>query len=201
MISPGPIDLVRGRRSVRRFGPEPVDAGLIGELLSEAIWAPSPHNSQPWRFTILTCESKTRLADTMGERLRADLRAGKVADDAIDQQVGRSVARIRTAPTAMLCSLVSEGLVLTGNGRIDDLELQMAVQSIGAVLQTLFLLAAERGLGTCWMAAPMYCPEDVRRVLDLPEEFRPQALVLLGYPADAGRIRPRRPIRTVLETR
>ena len=49
------------------------------------------------------------------------------------------------------------------------------------------------------MAAPMYCPEDVRRLLHLPEQLRPQALALLGYPAEAGRIRPRRPMQTVLE--
>jgi coenzyme F420-0:L-glutamate ligase / coenzyme F420-1:gamma-L-glutamate ligase len=201
MIAIRPVDFIRARRSVRRFRPEPVNAGLIAELVSQAIWAPSPHNSQPWRFTLLTTESKARLAEAMGQRLRADLRARSLAEGTIEEQAQRSSIRIRTTPTAVLCSLVTDGLVLTGDARIDDLEHQMAVQSVGAVLQTLFLLAAERGIGTCWMAAPMYCPADVREVLDLPDEFRPQALVLLGYPADAGRIRPRRPMRTVLETR
>jgi nitroreductase len=77
----------------------------------------------------------------------------------------------------------------------------MAVQSVGAVLQTLFLLAAAHGLGACWMAAPMYCPEAVREVLELPGHQVPQALVLLGYPAAPGKVRERRPFEEVVDLR
>lgn len=77
----------------------------------------------------------------------------------------------------------------------------MAVQSVGAVLQTLFLLAFERGLGTCWMAAPMYCPDEVRSALSLPQNYEPQALVLMGYPAREGKMRARRPLGEVVDLR
>jgi nitroreductase len=77
----------------------------------------------------------------------------------------------------------------------------MAVQSVGAALQTLFLLAHERGIGSCWMAAPMYCPEAVRDALSLPESFAPQALVLLGYACRPGKVRPRRPLGEVIDVR
>jgi nitroreductase len=77
----------------------------------------------------------------------------------------------------------------------------MAVQSVGSALQTLFLLAHARGIGSCWMAAPMYCPEIVREVLSLPDTYVPQALALLGYAENPGTIRPRRPFEQVVDIR
>ena len=113
----------------------------------------------------------------------------------------RSRQRISGAPVLILCSLVRDGLVRYPDRRRNDLEFQMAVQSVGSVLQTIFLLAARRGIGTCWMAAPMYCPEVVRNILRLPDDFSPQGLVLMGYAAAPGKVRPRRPFEEVVDLR
>ena len=51
-----------------------------------------------------------------------------------------------------------------------------------------------KGLAACWMCAPLFCPEVVRASLDLPPAWQPQGLVTLGFPADAGRDRPRKPL-------
>jgi len=193
--------MIRTRRSVRQFQPRAVVESLLTDLVETARWAPSPHNSQPWRFIILTPNAKHRLACAMADRLRADLRQNGVANDEIEYLATRSISRIDSAPNALLCATVSEGLVLTGDPEADRLERQMAVQSVGAALQSLFLAAADHDLGTCWMAAPMYCPEVVRRLLNIPEEWQPQALVLIGYASEPGRIRPRLPLDRVLVIR
>lgn len=190
------------RRSIRHFRPDPVPRRLIAEILEHACWAPSPHNSQPWRFTVLfRRDEKERLARTMAERLEADLRARSVPEAEICRQVDRSRERVSTAPVAVLCSLTAEGLVSHRDDRMRGLEWDMAVQSVGAVLQSVFLMAYERGLGTCWMAAPMYCPDVVRDTLSLPPTYEPQALVLVGYPAREGRKRERRPVARVIDLR
>jgi F420 biosynthesis protein FbiB-like protein len=137
----------------------------------------------------------------MGAQLAVELESDGLPPAARDQQVERSRERISAAPVVVLCSLAREGLVVYPDGRRNDLEFQMAVQSVGAVLQTVFLLAATRGLGSCWMAAPMYCPGVVRDVLSLPDEVVPQALVLLGYPAAPGKVRERRPFEEVVDLR
>ena len=46
--------LVRGRRSVRRYDPRPVPRPLLYAILEAGRWAPSPHNTLPWRFALLT---------------------------------------------------------------------------------------------------------------------------------------------------
>lgn len=195
-------EAIRGRRSVRTFREEPLPRELVEELLRDAVWAPSPHNSQPWRFTVLfENEDKRRLADAMAERLAEELRADGAPDEVVERQTGRSRSRISSAPVVILCSLVGEGLVSFPDRRRTELEWQMAVQSVGSALQTLFLAAHTRGLGSCWMAAPMYCPDVVRDVLGLPPGYEPQALALLGYPAGPGKVRDRRPFQEVVDLR
>ena len=183
--------LVRSRRSIRQFEDRQVPRTVIAEIVQDAVWAPSPHNSQPWRFTALFERSDRHgLAEAMAARLQDELRRACVAEEGIKRQTARSVARIDEAPVAIVLSLVTDGLVTSGDRRLDALEWEMAVQSVGAVLQTLFLVAAARGLGSCWMAAPMYCPDVVRACVGLPEEYEPQALALSvtpRIPARCGR--------------
>lgn len=192
---------VKERRSIRRFQKRPVPPEAIEALVRDAIWAPSPHNSQPWRFTLLTATSQTHLARSMASALIWDLKWRGVDQSEIDRQTTRSVERIEAAPAALVCSLCYDGLRLTGDSHQDALEVHMAVQSIGCVLQTVFLLSNERGIGACWMAAPMYCPNEVRQCLSLPESLHPQALILLGYADGEARVRPRREIESILDTR
>jgi coenzyme F420-0:L-glutamate ligase/coenzyme F420-1:gamma-L-glutamate ligase len=194
--------LVRTRRSIRYFRDDPLARSVVADLLERALWAPSPHNVQPWRFTALfDARDKAALGDAMAGELRRELRTDGVDERAIEAQAARSRGRIAAAPTVILCSLHADGLVAYADARRASLEWRMAVQSVGAVLQTLFLLAAARGIGTCWMAAPMYCPDVVRAVLDLPGDVHPQALVLMGHEARPGRIRPRRPRGEVVDLR
>lgn len=194
--------MVRTRRSIRSFREDEIPREVVAGLLRDAVWAPSPHNSQPWRFTVLfEPADKGRLARLMAEQLAAELHADGIERDTIDRQTRRSTERISRAPVVILCSLVSDGLVPFADARRNRLEWEMAVQSVGAVLQSLFLLAAARGIGSCWMAAPMYCPGVVRTALDLRADFVPQALVLLGYPAQPGRVRERRSFAEVVDLR
>ena len=78
----------------------------------------------------------------------------------------------------------------------------MALLSLGAAVENLMLTAADAGLASCWVAAPIFCPEEARDALALPAEWLPHALVLVGHPDPALRRRaPARPSRsTTLRT-
>jgi F420 biosynthesis protein FbiB-like protein len=172
------------RRSVRRYANRPVPLDAIDQLLAAATRAPSAHNSQPWRFAVITTASvKARLADRMGERLRSDrLRANDRVEE-IDRDVARSRERITSAPVVIVVCLSIKN--------DDQHERLMAIQSVAASIQNLLLAAHEAGLGACWMAAPLYCPAVIRDVLQLPDDWEAQALITIGYPADEGRRRER----------
>ena len=177
--------LIRGRRSVRRYLPDPVERALLEMLLTAAIWAPSAHNRQPWRFCVVTSDPvKQALSDRMGARWRADLSADGVDAEIIERRVRISHARITGAPALVAASLSLEGMDEYPDRRRQEAEWLMAVQSTALACQNLLLAAHNYGLAACWMCAPLFVPDLVRDVLDLPESWHPQALITLGYAAE-----------------
>ena len=59
---------IRGRRTSKQFGAEPLDEGTLRELLELALHAPNHHLTQPWRFRVLGPETRRRLDDVCGEK-------------------------------------------------------------------------------------------------------------------------------------
>ena len=177
--------LIRGRRSVRRYLPDPVERSLLEMLLTAAIWAPSAHNRQPWRFCVVTSDPvKQELSDRMGARWRTDLGADGVDAAIIERRVRISHARITGAPALVAASLSLEGMDDYPDQRRQEAEWLMAVQSTALACQNLLLAAHHYGLAACWMCAPLFVPDLVRDALDLPQSWHPQALITLGYAAE-----------------
>lgn len=54
------MDIIRQRRSIRKFKNEPVNNAFIVKLLEAAMCAPSAGNQQPWQFIVIT-EEETRI--------------------------------------------------------------------------------------------------------------------------------------------
>ena len=177
--------LIRGRRSVRRYLPDPVERSLLEMLLTAAIWAPSAHNRQPWRFCVVTSDPvKQELSDRMGARWRTDLGADGVDAAIIERRVRISHARITGAPALVAASLSLEGMDDYPDQRRQEAEWLMAVQSTALACQNLLLAGHHYGLAACWMCAPLFVPDLVRDALDLPQSWHPQALITLGYAAE-----------------
>jgi nitroreductase len=70
----------------------------------------------------------------------------------------------------------------------------MGVQGTAMATQNLLLAAHGAGLGASVMCAPLFCPDTVQAAIDLPADWEPQALVTLGYAANAGKPFRRRPL-------
>jgi F420 biosynthesis protein FbiB-like protein len=195
-LSNSVLDAIRTRRSVRRYRREAVPREIIQQTLKAAIWAPSAHNRQPWRFAVVESQSqKEFLAREMGARLRSDLRVDGVPDVAIEQDAARSYERITSAPVVIALCLSMSDMDSYPDQKRSQAEYLMAVQSIAMAGQNLLLAAHEAGLGACWMCAPLFCPDVVHSALDLPDDWQAQALVTLGYPAEA-REKTRQPVET-----
>ncbi|MBI5669425.1 MAG: nitroreductase family protein [Chloroflexi bacterium] len=186
------------RRSVRRYRPDPVPRDVVMTLLEAAIWAPSAHNRQPWRFAVVeTPAQKVALAEAMGARLRQDLQADGLPETMIEADAARSYARVTSAPAlVVLCLTLADMDVYPDERRMQN-EYLMAVQSAALAGQNLLLAAHDAGLGACWLCAPLFASEVVRGVLCLPDDWQPQALITLGYPAET-REKTRRPLEEVV---
>lgn len=189
--APGHLDqLIQTRRSIRRYSSEAIPREVVREILHAAMRAPSPHNRQPWRFAVLRTNcAKARLALAMGKRLRADRTRDGDDAETIEADISRSRMRIESAPVVILVALTMRDMDAYADQHRANAEHTMAVQSVASAIQNVLLLAHARGLGSCWMCAPLFCPDIVRTSLDLPEEWEPQALITLGLPAAPGRDR------------
>jgi len=177
--------LIRGRRSIRRYQSSPIPRNLIEQLLDAAIWAPSAHNRQPWRFCVITEEAtKQSLSQRMGEKWLRDLSVDNADPAFIEQRVSVSHARITGAAALIVLALSMEEMDHYDDEQRDRAEWIMAVQSVALAGQNLLLAAHHYGLGACWMCAPLFAPDLVRDVLELPPDWQPQALITLGYAAE-----------------
>ena len=139
-----------------------------------------------------TPASKESLAAAMGQRLRQDRTADGDHPQAIESDVARSYARITEAPVVIVVCVDIRDMDPYPDERRHNAEYLMAVQSTAMAAQNLLLAAEQEGLGACIMCAPLFCPQAVIDILDLPQGWQPQMLITVGGPANTGKIRPRR---------
>ena len=190
-------DFVEQRRSIRSFTADPVDRAALDSMIEAACLAPAPHHSRPWRFVVIdTDDAKLALARGMGAQWKADLEGDGMAGDRIAELVAASHAKITGAPALVLACLTWNGLDRYPDEARQRAEWGMALLSLGAAVENLMLSAAAMDLASCWVAAPIFCPEAARDALQLPAEWLPHALVLVGHPDPAyvGRKRPPVPL-------
>ena len=190
------LELIRTRRSIRKFQATPVPDHLVEQILQTAAWAPSAHNRQPWRFVVIRDgASKVELAAAMGRRLRSDLAADGVPPELIERDAGRSYQRISSAPLLVLLCLTMADMDTYPDERRSRSEAVMAAQSVAMAGQNLLLAAHAVGLGACWLCGPLFCPDVVRETLALPDDWQPQALITVGFAAES-KVKPRYPLET-----
>ena len=170
---------------MRRCTDQPVSRATLEALITAAMWAPSAHNRQPWRFCVVTGEAaKLALSLRMAAQWRQDLSQDGADSATIERRVTVSHARITGAAALIVPSITLTDMDDYPDGRRAEAEWTMAVQSVALACQNLLLAAHHLGLGACWMCAPLFAPDLVRDVLDLPADWHPQALITLGYPAE-----------------
>ncbi len=191
-------ELAATRQSIRQFTDEEVHQDLIARLLESATRAPSAHNRQPWRFVILPRdEHRVRLVESMSRRFRADLERDGVPEEKIETLVERGRRRLMDPPLAILLCMTMEEMDGYPDPKRAQAERTMAIQSVALAGGQLLLAAHAEGLGACWVCAPLFTPEIVRRELDLPDAWEAQGVLILGWPAESGRDRSRRAVEEV----
>ncbi|PIR17999.1 MAG: nitroreductase [Deltaproteobacteria bacterium CG11_big_fil_rev_8_21_14_0_20_49_13] len=171
------IELVKKRRSIRKFKPDPVSNEQVMQVLETARLAPSGNNSQPWRFVIVRDEKIRRaLYETSGQQrfmLEAPMVIALLAD--------------------ITCRVPSPASV-NHPENADNLRKIIRDTSIGG--EHVALAATDLGLATCWNA--MFAQGDVKPVLKVPDDHYVVAIFALGYANEAPPMRPRRPLKELI---
>lgn len=184
------LELVKKRRSIRRFKPDPIPDKYIDNIIEVARWAPSGFNSQPWEFVVVRKpELKSRIVQIINEANQEQPRM-----EATRESWQRTISPLsQDAP--MDFSVAPVFILLFGDTRTKD-GLPMAVRydylrcqsifhsSLASVFLYMHLAATTLGLASQWVwpKNPLaHCL--VKELLGVPKEMEIYDMMVLGYPA------------------
>jgi nitroreductase len=207
-------EVIKTRRSVRKFQDKPVPEEILLKALELATWAPNGGNYQPWRFLII---SNKKLINQMADAVKAKTEA--IASWPESKQFGEVVERwrktcdfFRGAPVliAVLMGKYSSiaDQVLQARGEKDPLAREIrsfrqmgntSLQSVAAAIAYLLLLLHYFGLGTTWMSGPIQAKKEIEQLLGVPPEWNFVSLIPVGYPAETPKVPARKAVGEVVQ--
>lgn len=174
------LDVIRARRSVRRFRPDPVPDEVLHSILDAGRLAPSPGNCQTWFFGVVRDEDlRRRLAEAAGQQawiasapvviaLCARLwNLGTIAENDPGLEVSRTryghdfISYLRRYHDQKAVSVLFEEWVPSCAG------------------EHIFLAAVNHGLSACWVGH--LDVEKAGRILGLPDDIACVYLMPIGY--------------------
>lgn len=173
------IDIVRSRRSIRRYRPDPVPREMIESCIEAARYAPTTCNTQGWRFVVAEGGLKRELA---GKALGGLVVPNKWAEN---------------APVIVVLAIDLNILTHRIGAGIKGIDYHLLDAGIAG--EHLVLRAAELGLGTCWIG--WFDKKVVKKLLELPAGWDVAALIALGFPDEEPGERKRRPLDEIMEFR
>ncbi|MFH0836460.1 MAG: nitroreductase family protein [Candidatus Micrarchaeota archaeon] len=161
-------EVVKKRRTVRKYTSEDVSVERIKEVLEEAVWSPSACNRQPWYFVIVkNPELKQKIAS-----------------------MAFNLPQMRNA-SAILAVFSDLEKYCDSSTRKQVEENKYYHIDAGVVLQTISLSAFDKGLGTCIVAGRLP-KKEIRETLGVPDNYALCALMSFGVPDGEAPVAPER---------
>ncbi|MCP4230945.1 MAG: nitroreductase family protein [bacterium] len=184
------LDIIKTRRSVRKFNDEPVSRKDIEAILDCARFAPSASNSQPWRFLVtkdgeLIEETARVLEDKINEIAGRMKSAGaqrnfrNYAQYFTFYRVAPVIIAFYWAPTDTLLTRLLDRYA-PEYGEVAGRE--WGAVSVAAAVQNVLLAAHSLGYGATWLTAPLFAREEMERLLGADESWELMGFVALGHP-------------------
>ncbi|MGB9840572.1 nitroreductase family protein [Thermovenabulum sp.] len=160
------INLIKTRRSIRRFLPEQIKDEELQTIIDAAIHAPSGHNEQPWHFTVIQNKELLDHFNAVIKKLMSESGVDWIS------AIGRSEKShiFHHAPTVIIVS-----------GKKGAYS---ALVDCSAATQNMLLAAHSMGIGSCWIGLVNFLfkiKEEVQK-LSIPEGYEPFYAIALGYP-------------------
>jgi nitroreductase len=174
---------IETRTSCRQFLPDTIDRQTIEKILAAGVRAPSPLNAQPWQFLVITAQAKKREIHEEAERCRAW---------AIEQSGWSWLDKYRTDFLLQAPVLVA----VVGDPKKTGMDMFQEEGAVGyqlacaAAIQNMMLASHALDLGSLFFT--LFDKNQLRRILDIPKEKTPVALVCIGKPKDPQKPVPRK---------
>ena len=188
------LEALRERRSTRGFLDKPVDKETLERLLSLATQAPSAINIQPWEITVVSGEERKRLSRVLVKRMRErniscgpgarrplrehflqrqkdlldSIAPNLPADTPFQDFINEGSCYFYGAPTAIIITM-------------DEVFSKARLTDIGLLVGYLVLAAHGLGLGSCPIGLITAFDDEIKEMLNLPEEKQVVIGIAVGY--------------------
>ncbi|MGI6737712.1 MAG: nitroreductase family protein [Anaerovoracaceae bacterium] len=169
-------ECIKGRRSVRKFKPQPVPHETIDEIVELASYSPSWKNSQVPRYMVIDDKA---LIDRIGSECV--------------QGFTYNTNTLRQAHTIVLLNAVTKRSGYEKDGSYTtSKENGWGMFDAGIAAQTFCLAAYEKGLGTVIMG--IFDEDKINEVVEIPDGQRFVAVIAIGYPDEQPKMPRRKPV-------
>jgi 5,6-dimethylbenzimidazole synthase len=169
--------LLRLRRDVRRFRPDPLPPDLLGQILHSTRFAPSVGLCESWRYVSVTRPEVRKQIREDFEAANAQALSGYVGEKAA-LYARLKLSGLDSAPVHLAAFADHE--TTQGSGLGCRTMPEMLDYSVVAAITTLWLTARAHGVGMGWVS--ILNPERVGSILSVPPEWRLIAYLCIGYP-------------------
>jgi nitroreductase len=196
----GLFEAMRTQRALRRIKPDPVPEELLGKVLQAAIYAPSGGNRQPWNFIVIRdAATKRKLGEWYLDAWNKTY--GQVPTEQMAQAPANFQRVVRSADH--LAHHIGEVpvMVLVCARAKPPPGWPAAASHYGSIFPAVQnILLAARGLGLAAVLTTLHTlhEQDVKQLLDIPEEAETMALIPIGYPEGKYGPTVRRPVDDVV---
>ncbi len=167
------LALIRERRTIFHFRPDPVPAPLLERALDAGRWAPNHKLTEPWRFTILGPETKEALTAAFAAHATRKLAPDATADQR-DRAIAKSAEKWASKPTVVIVSQA---------GETDAFRREEDYAAVACAIQNIQLAAWALGVGSQWSTSPVTRDPEAMARAGVPTEERVVGFLFLGFPA------------------
>ena len=184
------LELVRKRRSIRRFKPDPIPDEYVEKIIEAGRWAMSGANAQPWEFILVKSpETKEKIAKVWYEARKEqhviemtrvkELRHLELAKPA-------NLPAFKDAPVLIIVcgdKRTLQATVLSANYIAGDGEGApggVYIKNMANATQNMHLAVAALGLGSEWCSVPGGI-EELKAILNVPSLIDIHTIVAIGY--------------------
>ena len=156
-VAPDLMDIMQARRSIRQYTSEEIPEAKLDKILKAALLAPTSMNRQPCEFYLVK-----------------------------DRVILTKLSEAKAGGAAMLKDAAAAVVVFGDQDKADTW-----IEDSSIALTYMHLMATEQGVGSCWIQMHMRksrdgndAEENVRKIMDVPENYRVVGILSLGMPAE-----------------
>jgi nitroreductase len=175
------IELLRNRFSVRKFQDKPIPDDVVQDMLEAGRLSPSGGNEQPWAFGVITDRNLiAQIAEMSFHQewiAKAPLLIVLCTVSVGDERGGRDIQKYRFPEYTQVIEKMDQDLYWALNQE----EHQTKIAGTHMVLAAL-----EHGVGSCWVSR--FDVKCLAKLLNLPPGYMPSEILVLGYPAEEGKL-------------